>query len=339
MSQTFRWALIGPGGIAQRFAQALPAVPGAELAAVLGRDPARAQAFAERYATPGAAQPRVLSDAAELLADARIDGVYIATPHAQHGEWAQRCLQAGKPVLCEKPLVPNLAQAKALVALAREQNVFLMEAVWTRFLPIYAVLQRWLAEQAIGEIRGMQSSFCFPNVYDPAHRLYNPALAGGALLDIGIYNLTVTRWVLQQALGACPEARAIHATGLLAPTGVDQRVAATLDFGQGLSSQFICAVDTRADNGFRIFGSRGSIELPQHFWQATQAVLHRDGQPSENVQAPHRINGFEGEIEEAQRCIRAGQIESAVMPHAETLATLAWMDEIRAQLGVRYPFE
>lgn len=306
---------------------------------VLGRDAARAASFAEQVALPGRAAPQVVSDLAALLADPALDAVYIATPHAQHGEWVRQCLAAGKAVLCEKPLVPNLRQGEALVRLARERQVFLMEAVWTRFLPIYAVVQGWLREQAIGRVRGLQSSFCFNAPFDPGHRLYDPAQAGGALLDLGIYNLTMTRWVLQQALGACPEPLSIQASGSLAPTGVDSRVNGQLNFPGGISSQFVCAGDAAADNGLRIFGERGVISVPVDFWQATEAVLTRPHQPELRVAAPFRCNGFEYEIEAAQACVRAGQIESAVMPHAETLATLAWMDEIRRQLGVRYPFE
>ena len=335
----FCWALIGPGGIARRFAAALPHVAGAELRWVLGRNGARAESFARQAALPGLAPPRVAKDLASLLAEPALDAVYIATPHAQHGEVVQQCLAAGKPVLCEKPLVPNLAQAKALVQLARERKIFLMEAVWTRFLPVYAVVQGWLREQAIGPLRGIQSSFCFNSPFDAGSRVYDPALAGGALLDIGIYNLTMTRWVLRQALGGCPEPLSIQTNGRLAPTGVDQRVAGMLNFPGGISSQFICAVDGHADNGLRIFGERGVITVPNDFWQATAAVLAGPGQPEQRVKAPFRGNGFEYEIEAAQLCIGAGQIESAVMPHAETLATLAWMDQIRSQLGVRYPFE
>jgi predicted dehydrogenase len=338
----FCWALIGPGGIARRFAAALPHVAGAELHWVLGRDAARAEDFARQCALPlhsGSSTPQVATDLASLLAETRLDGVYIATPHAQHGDLVRQCLLAGKAVLCEKPLVPNLAQAEELVQLARARNVFLMEAVWTRFLPVYTVVQAWLREQAIGPLRGLQSSFCFNSPFDPGSRVYDPALAGGALLDIGIYNLTMTRWVLEQALGACPQPLSIQVSGVLAPTGVDQRVAGTLNYPGGINSQFICAVDGAADNGLRIFGERGVISLPVDFWQATEAVLTRPGQPDKRVAAPFRGNGFEYEIEAAQACVRAGQIESTVMPHAETLATLACMDEIRRQLGVRYPFE
>ncbi|MCV2358462.1 Gfo/Idh/MocA family oxidoreductase [Paucibacter sp. TC2R-5] len=335
----FRWAVIGPGGIARRFAAALPHVAGAELRWVLGRDMARAQGFADAAAEPGHVPAQAVADLAGLLAQPELDGVYIATPHAQHGDLVRQCLLANKAVLCEKPLVPNLAQAEALVELARQRQVFLMEAVWTRFLPVYKIVQAWLQEQAIGRLCGIQSSFCFNAPFDPSSRVYDPVLAGGALLDIGIYNLTMTRWVLQQALGACPEPLSIQASGLLAPTGVDQRVCGMLNFPGGLSSQFICAVDGFADNGLRIFGERGHISLNGEFSSATQAFLHRHGEPPLQVHAPLRFNGFESEIEETQACARGGLIESPVVPHAETLATLAWMDEIRRQLGVRYPFE
>lgn len=336
---TFGWALIGPGRIARRFAGAVAELPGAELRAVLGRDATRAADFAANCSNIDGSHPAIATSLDELLADPRIDGIYIATPHSQHGEWVRHSLDAGKPVLCEKPLVPNLAQGQALVDLARERQVFLMEAVWTRFLPIYAVVAQWLRDQAIGELHGLQSSFCFPAPFDPASRLFNPALAGGALLDIGIYNLSVTRWVMQTALSACPEPLAIQATGVLAPTGVDQRVTATLQFPGGLNSQFTCGLDGSAENALTIFGERGVIKLPTRFWQATEALLQRSGEPEQRVQEPFRVNGFEYEIEEAQRCTRNGLIESPHMTHADTLATLGWMDEIRRQVGVRYPFE
>jgi len=172
--------------------------------------------------------------------------------------------------------------------------------------------------------------------------LYNPGLAGGSLLDLGIYNLTVTRWVMQQALGACPEPLSIQASGLLAPTGVDQHLSATLNFPGGVASQFICGFDSCADNGLRVFGERGVIRIAQNFHAAVEASLQLKGEAARTVHAPLHFNGgngFEGEIEEAQTCIRAGLIESPTISHADTLATLGWMDEIRRQLGVRYPFE
>lgn len=342
---SFGWAVIGPGRIAHRFAEAVHRLPGTHLAVVQGRDLGRAQAFAAGWARDGAPAVQAADRLANALAMPGVDGVYIATPHPQHAGAIRAALQAGKAVLCEKPLVVNRAQAEPLVALARERGLFLMEAVWTRFLPVYAQVRGWLAggeSSAIGRLRGLQSSFCFHEPYDPAapsNRLYDPALAGGALLDLGIYNLTMTQWVLQAALGACPEPDALQVSGRLAPTGVDQRVWATLDFADGISSQFSCAFDGAGDNALRIFGERGHIVVPHHFWEATEAVLHREGEAPQVAHAPFAINGFEGEIEEAMRGARAGRVESPTMPHADTLATLGWMDTIRARLGVRYPFE
>jgi predicted dehydrogenase len=149
----------------------------------------------------------------------------------------------------------------------------------------------------------------------------------------------MTRWVLEAALGACPAPVSVHAEGMLAPSGVDQRVAATIVFPGGVVSQFVCAFDSQADNALRIFGTSGCISVPERFWEATEAVLSRPGEPPQVVCAPFRLNGFEEEIEEAMRSVRAGAIESPRMPHAETLAIVGCLDALRRQIGVRYPFE
>ncbi len=335
---SFAWAIVGPGAIAQRFATAVFGLPDAHVHAVLGRDAQRAQEFATRWSCKGII-PQVYTDLAAMLSDPGVRAVYVATPHAQHGEVVRACLLAGKAVLCEKPLVPNLAEGQRLVELAQQQSVFLMEALWTRFLPAYEVMGGWLQQQAIGPVRALQSSFCFNAPYDPHSRMFDPALAGGALLDIGIYNLAVTRWVLEMAQGQCPDVLRMQADGVLAPTGVDQRVSATLVFPDSVTSQFVCGFDSSSANALHILGERGCITLPRDFWQAQQAVLEVAGQPAQTVETPFRINGFEGEIEEAMRCVRAGLVQSPRMPHAESLALLGWMDELRRQMGVRYPFE
>ncbi len=339
MTTAFSWALVGPGRIANRFAQAVQHLPHTRLACVLGRDAQRTAAFAAAWSGNGNGTVRTTADWSDVLNDASIDGVYIATPHALHQDAVLRCLAADKPVLCEKPLVPNVAQAQTLVALARSRNVFLMEALWTRFLPAYAQIGEWLRSGAIGRVRAIQSSFCFAATEGLDSRLYAPELAGGALLDIGIYNLSMTRWVLQTALGACPTLQDLQVHGVLAPTGVDQRLAASLAFEGDVVSQLVCGFDSQSDNALRITGEHGWISAPHNFWQATEVVLQTRGEPPRSVQTPFAINGFEGEILEAMRCIRAGLVESPHMPHAETLATLGWMDNLRARLGVRYPFE
>jgi predicted dehydrogenase len=335
----FRWALIGPGRIAHRFADAVHRMPGTRLAIVHGRDAERAASFAAQWDRDGAPRIHVAADLGELLRSDDVDAVYVATPHAFHAGAVRRCLEADKPVLCEKPLVANRASAEELVGISRARGVFLMEAVWTRFLPVYAAVQDWLRSQAIGRLQAIQSTFCFNLPFDAKGRHFDPSQAGGALLDIGVYNLTMTRWALAAAHGRCPPMHAMQAQAVIGPTGVDHRVSVALEFPDGVASQFICGFDGAADNGLRILGEHGHISVPARFWEATEASLHRPGESPVPVHRPFRINGFEGEIEEAIRCVRSGAIESAVIPHEETLATLAWMDEIRNRIGVRYPFE
>jgi predicted dehydrogenase len=240
-------------------------------------------------------------------------------------------------VLCEKPLVPDLASGLEAVALSRKHRVFLMEAVWTRFLPVYEDVRGWIRDGAIGKIRAIQSSFCFNLPFDAKHRAYDPLQAGGALLDLGVYNLTMTRWALCEALGECPPLQSLHASGVKGPTGVDHRIAATLEFSGGITSQFVCGFDASADNTLRIVGERGTIAVPM-FWQATEARLHA-GKERAEVHRPFRVNGFEYEAEEAVRVIGAGGVESPGIPHSDTLETLRWMCRIRELVGVRYPFE
>lgn len=329
--QIFNWGVIGPGGIANRFAGALAAVPGARLAAVFARDAAKGLVYAEQWKRDG--EPaRVTTDLADLLADPAVDAVYIATPHSHHGQYVRAALLAGKAVLCEKPLVTSLEEGQALIALAREQGVFLMEALWTRFLPAYDVAGRMLREGAIGELRAMNSTFCFSSAYDPAHRNWNPALAGGSLWDIGIYNLAVTRWVLQQMNdGVCPEPLSIDVATKLAPTGVDAAVTVTMHFPGDVTSQFRCGFDASSVNAFEALGSKAGLRFPMDFWGSEVVELVTRKAPAERTEAPYVINGFEGEIAEAQTCIRAGLLESPRMPHSETLGLLSWTDAIRAK--------
>lgn len=334
----FGWAIVGPGPIAHRFAQAVRELPGMRLAAVQGRDQGRSEDFARDWADGGEA----ISAGTELdavLNNPAVDGVYIATPHAFHAPVIRRCLLAGKPVLCEKTMVVNEALARELTDLSKARGVFLMEALWTRFLPIYEVVGDWLTRQAIGELRGLQSSFFFNVPFNPATRLFDPAQAGGALLDIGVYNLAVTQWSLLKALGSVPALESISASGVVGPSGVDQRLAGSLQFTGGLVSQFQCGFDGRADNTFHILGERGTITIGSRFWGASDASLSLFEQPTEHAHRPLRINGFEGEIEEAVACIRRGAIESPAMPHADSLQLVSWMDRIRAILGLSYPFE
>jgi predicted dehydrogenase len=341
LTTTFNWAIVGPGGIAHRFAEALIGVEGAALRYVQGRDLARAKAFAAKHVRcgVGSSPPEATTALDDVLQSNEVDAIYIATPHAFHAEAIRRCLSAKKAVLCEKSMVTDAATARTLFELARTQNTFLMEAVWTRFLPIYAVVAQWLRTGEIGQLRAMHSTFCFNAPYDPTSRVFDPAQAGGALLDIGIYNLTVTRWVLQMLNGKCPELMALDARAKLGPTGVDHSLAATLHFPDAVTSQFYCSVESQGENAFHIIGERGTITIHPYFWAATKATLRRAGKEVLTIEKTWRLNGFEGEIEETMRASRRGEIESAIVSPRDTIDTLTWMDRIRAEIGLRYPFD
>jgi predicted dehydrogenase len=328
MSSTpFRWGILAPGRIAHRFAQALESVEGARLHAVASRSPERGRAFAQQY------RASAHYDSYEALAaDPAVDAVYIASPHRYHHEQARLCLEAGKPVLLEKPFTVNAAQAADLMALAQSKGLFIMEALWSRFLPVHRRVREWLDEEAIGAIHLISSTFCFQAEPDPSDRKFNHDLAGGALLDLGVYNIALSQW----AMGEDPTT--ISALARLGPTRVDELTAVTLVYPQGVVSQFTCSFLFDAANEFVIYGTKGHIRVQAKFWESTRAALTVEGK--ETVAAlPFRRNGFEYQIEEAMSCIRGGRGESSDMPLASTLANLRTMDEIRRQIGLRYSFE
>ncbi len=350
-NQTFGWAIIGPGAIAHQFADAVhrsrndaeSTTLRTRIVAVLGRDGAKAAAFAQHWSRDGVPNIIVADSLAAILANPNIQAIYIATPNTAHYDAACAAIRAGKAVLCEKPLVPNASMAKALIALAQQHNTFLMEALWTRFLPIYSDVKSWLHDEReghnLGRVRSVQSSFCFHSPFNPEARHYNPNLAGGALLDIGIYCVAMSRWVLEAAYGTVPALQQLHARGVLAPTGVDMRVSATLEFAEDVSAQFVCGFDGSASNSLEIFCEHGTIEVHQNFWAANQATIHVTGHDPYTHTSQHRYNGFEYEIEEVMRCVTAGAIESPIMPHQESLELANCMDNIRGRIGVKYPFE
>lgn len=329
------WAVVGPGAIAQRFAQALAGIPGQRLAAVVGRDATRAGAFAARWSAAGV--PAQVHSSLGSLADDQVDAVYVATPHPAHGAAVRAALDAGWHVLCEKPLVTNADEASALCALARRRGRLLMEAFWSRLLPVMPVVRGWIGEGRIGRVQSLQASFCFALPFDPAARHFDPALGGGVLLDIGVYPLGLARDLL--AVQGEQGEPALHVVGRVGASGVEERVAMTLAWPGGAVGQFVCAFDGRAPNDLVVLGQAGHITLHGPFWQCTRASLARHGEPVETVERPFRINGFEYEIEEAIRCIAQGRVESPAVPHADTLAVLRQVDAMRRTLGVRFPFE
>lgn len=327
MTTPIRWGILGTGGIARQLARALGELDDAQLYAVASRSADTAVAFAREF---GAATH--YGSYAALLTDPRVDAVYIATPHAQHHAALMMCLAAGKPVLCEKPFTLNLREAAEAVALAREKRVFVMEAMWMRFNPAVAEAQAMVARGEIGRLHGLQADFGFHQPFDAAHRAFDPALGGGALLDIGIYPLALA----QLFLGPIAEFSAFAELG---QTGVDEQTGFTLRHaGGGIASGF-CSLRASTPMEATLFGEAGSIRLHSPFYNCARLTLARHGQPPHTVDVPYQGNGYRYEVEEVNRCLRAGLAESPRMPLADTLASMAALDAIRAMIGVRYPGE
>ncbi len=324
---SIRWAIVGPGRIANKFARDLRVAVGGELRAVTSRNIERARAFAAEHGAK-----LCFDDVAALAADPTVDMVYIASPHNAHFESARLLLEAGKAVLCEKPMTVNARQASELIGLSREKGVFLMEALWMRILPAYAKIREWLDEGRIGRPRIVSSAFCIQPPWNPESRAFNPALAGGGLLDLGVYNLAVSQLVM----GRKPALVAAFAD--FAATGVDEMLSATLHYETGGMAQMVCGLVAAFDNSLVIGGEKGVIRVPACFIHGKEVILEADGK-TEVFRPEPRGEGFEYQIEEAMRCYRAGLIESPLMPHADTLATMETMDEIRRQIGLRYPGE
>lgn len=322
-----RWGILGPGKIARKFAIGLQSVPDARLMAVGSRSKERAAAFAAEFNAP-----RVHGSYEALAADPAVDVIYVATPHPQHHETAMMCLKAGKAVLCEKPFTLNAREGGDLVAMARQQGVFLMEAMWMRFLPVIARIKEWVDLKAIGSPRMVMADFGFRAEWNPENRVLNPQLGGGALLDVGIYALSFATMVFGG------EPRKITGLSHIGETGVDEQSAVVLSYGSGELALLACAVRTRTAHEARVLGTDGSIHMPT-FWHGSQATLMVDGKEPVQVNLPLQGNGYNYEAVEVGRCLREGLRESPVMPLAETLSLMRTMDELRRQWALVYPQE
>lgn len=326
--KTYNWAVIGPGNIARQFANALRFNDRANCYAVAGRNLSRAQGFANEFGFQFA-----FDSYAQLIQDPNVDIVYIASPHQAHLSQTLACLEQGKAVLCEKPMSVNAREAEQIVTAAVRKDVFYMEALWTRFLPIYSDVRAWLEDGHIGEIQMIQASFGFSflDKMGDQSRLKDPHQAGGALLDMGIYPITFAQWVMQK------QPNAIKAMAHLGTTGVDQNTATILSYDGGAIASLGTSYGAEAAQEAWIFGSKGRIRVPK-FWCAESAELHVQDQ-IRIAHKPHACNGLEWEIAEVHHCLDAGLKQSSSLPWSESVAVMQIMDEIREQIGLSYPFE
>lgn len=326
MKDKVRWGILGPGNIANRFAEGIRAVPDAELLAVASRDIARANAFADRWSVA-----RRYGSYDDLVADADVDAVYVSTPHPFHAPCSLLAIKAGKAVLCEKPFTVNAHEAREVVEAAREKGVFVMEAMWTRFFPLMRRLRDMAAAGEMGEVLMVQADFGFRAGFNPEGRLFNPALAGGGLLDVGVYPLSLAVMLLGVPNRVSGLAR-------LGETGVDELAAFTLGFPSGGLASLTTGVRVSTPHEAFICATEGSAHIPAPWWVPEKMTV-RVGRRTVEYSEPKLASGFEYEIAEASRCIREGLRESPVLPLDETVAIVDVMDQLRAIWGVRYPME
>jgi predicted dehydrogenase len=320
----YTWGIIGPGRIANKFAAALPLAGNVRLHSVASRDLTRAREFAAAH---GAMQ--IYDSYEQLAADPAVDAVYIATPHGFHAEHTLLCLQQGKAVLCEKPMALNSAQVKTMVDASRHHRAFLMEAMWSRFLPVIQATSDLIAAGKIGEVKYVRADFGFHAPFQPASRLYDLRLGGGSLLDIGIYPL----FLCLHLLGRPDD---IRAAGHLAPSGADDTCHALLTWRDGRSAVISSTLTCQTSLTAEIAGTGGSIRIPGPWYKNDRLTWNRTGQPEETIQAEPMINGFEYQIREVTRCLNAGLTESPSLSHDFSLMMSETMDTIRNQIGVRY---
>jgi predicted dehydrogenase len=327
MTQVIRWGILGTGKIAKAFAEALRATPDAKLAAVASRTVDSATKFGQEYGAE-----RFHGSYQALADDSEVDVIYIGTPHPMHHENALMCLNGGKAVLVEKSFTMNRRQAEDIINLARAKKLFVMEAMWTRFMPAVVEAKRIVDSGEIGVPANVTADFGFNADVGPEHRLFAPELGGGALLDLGIYPLSMSSFFLGAVTG-------VKAQAEMAPTGVDMQTAFTLSHQGGGVSSCACSLRSRTPTELTVSGSKGFVRLHDRFHNTetiTVTVVNGTSRDERTLNLPRSGNGYTHEAQEVGRCIRAGLIESPVMPHEETLSIMGTLDEIRAQIGLSY---
>ena len=341
MSETIGWGILATGRIAHSFAADLRLVPGARLAAVGSRSLDSATAFARTYGEPDC---RPHASYADLVADPAVDVVYIASPHSLHLEHARLAFEADKHVLCEKPLTLNTAEAETMVALAREHDRFLMEAMWMSCNPVINAVRERLHAGEFGAPRRLHAELGFRVDAPPDDRLLDPALGASALLDMGVYPLTFAHHMLG-------EAESLHASAVLSAAGIDLDVVVTGSYPGGALASMSASMTSWSSRAASIATERGRIEFPHQFHHPTYAQFTPVDDRSTNDAvgsgdvvriegtAPVIGAGYGNEIVEVQRCLAEGVRESPLVPHAQTLTLMRQMDELRRQIGVRFPVD
>lgn len=325
---TIKWGILGCGRIAAKFAADLSLVDGAELYAVASRSIANAREFSSQFPSKF-----VYDNYHDLVTNSDVDVIYIATPHSHHYEHTMLCLSQNKAVLCEKAFAINLAQASEMVREARRKKVFLMEALWTKFLPHYNKAMEMVANGDLGHVRSLLVNFGFTPSDPVPDRMYNPSLGGGTLLDIGIYNVFM-------ALSFLGKPDEIDAWKTPSESGVDAQCAVIFRYNNGSMAQLFSTFQSNLQTEADISGDHGRIRLTSRFYEPSTTIEFYPGRVDSRQVIPVEKEGgwgYQYEIRHVQDCLRSGLTESPVMTLEDTLTMMEVLDEIRRKAGIIYP--
>ena len=319
-----QWGILSTGTIAKHFASTAAKMADVSILAVASRSIESAQAFAGSYGIE-----RCYDSYEALAADPDVDIVYVATPHSRHYEDMKLLIAAGKHILCEKSFTTDAAQAEEIFALAKEKGVFVMEAFWTKLIPVYREVERVIASGAIGEIRAVTAQYGYTTAR--MARKFDPALAGGTLLDIGVYAIGFACMMLGY------EFDEIVSRMILNDQGTDATDLIILRKGNA-GAQLVTTIGAVMPTHGAVYGTKGHIDIPE-FKNPERVTVYEDGKAPRVIERPLEINGFEYEIREAQQCVLEGRTRSDMITPEQSVAVMRIMDTVRAQSGLKFPFE
>jgi predicted dehydrogenase len=321
MSKTYRWGILGPGKIAEKFCEAMKVTDNSEVYAIASRDKEKAKLFGEKYNAS-----KHYGSYEAMMKDSEVDVIYIATPHSFHYDQAMQCLENNKPVLCEKPMCINYKESFKLVEFAQKKNLFLMEGMWTLCMPFMKKIKQVIDANKIGKIRCVSAQFGFLSGHDPHNRLWNKKLGGGSLLDVGVYNIFLATLLLGN-----PER--MKCLAKISQTGIDEYVNLVTTYSNGATAQLLSSIVFNTNTDAHIFGEKGRIIIKDPWSKATDLNIIIDGEMGEKFSEPHECNGFEYQIREVTECLEKGKIESYSVPHQLTLSVSKLMDEVLLMAG------
>ncbi|MBN1597124.1 MAG: Gfo/Idh/MocA family oxidoreductase [Bacteroidales bacterium] len=325
MNRRYNWGIIGPGRIAEKFASDLQLLPNAKLYAVASRDISRATEFAKRYSAD-----KAYGSYKELTQDPNVDIVYIATPHTRHYSNSLLCLENKKSVLCEKPVAINSRQCSIMVEKAKINNVFFMEAMWTRFLPSFIRLKELIDKKVIGDLLNIEADFGFRSSIDEKDRLFNPELGGGSLLDIGIYPV-----FLAYQLAGIP--LKIRAFSTLSESGIDHSTTMMFEHEKKVNSALLSSIVTSTRTEAIIYGKEGVIKVRPRWFMVSDIELIKNGQAPEVFSFTQQGFGYQYEASEVMNCLDKGLIESEKYSWTNSVDIMSILDKVRSITGIRYP--